>query len=734
MRFRTKLLLLSTSGVFLTGLAIVAAITQREHTVSGKITQEMNTQAIGECDKIAKDVYLMLRVQNESIQKKLQANLNVAANIVEQNGGISLSKETVHWNAVNQVNKTSVGVELPKVMVGKEWLGQNSDSQKSSPVVDLVQKIVGDTCTVFQRMDDAGSMLRVSTNVKKLDGSRAIGTFIPAKEPDGLANPVIEKVLRGETYIGRAFVVNAWYMAAYKPIFDAKKNVIGLLYVGVKQEDIPELRKGIMDIVAGKTGYAFILGGSNGQAGQYIISPKGKRDGENVIDTRAADGSLPIKAMVSESKATQNGECSHQTYLWRNPGDSSDRLKVASTTYFEPWDWVVGVSCYEDDFADVKKQVALQLRQLVYWCCGTAGAMLILFSCIALYASSRMAKPLLQTVEIMEAVAQGDYSRSLTITGNDEFGRMAKAINMANTVTRKKVDHLLDVVQTAAKGDLTKKVIVEGNGPIDELGAGIRKMIEDLTQLIRQLAESAGQFIEGSRTIAESSQTLAQGAQTQSAGVQQMTATIEELSRSVGEVKDRANESTLVAEKASRLAEEGGKAVQKSIASMEKIRGSSEKISEIIQVISEIASQTNLLALNAAIEAARAGEHGMGFAVVADEVRKLAERSNQAAREVSSLIKESTECVRDGSHLSVQTGDSLKQIIEASEETAAKIASIATATVEQAANAEEVSKAILSISSVTEQAAAGSEQMASSSQELSAQAAMIQNIVAGFRT
>ncbi len=734
MQFRTKILVLSTAGVLVTSLAIVAAIIQREHSVSTAITKEMNNQAIGECDKIARDIYLMLRVQNESIQKKLRANLNVAANILKEKGGISLSKDTVQWNAVNQASKEAVSVVLPKMLLGQEWLGQNSDPKIASPAVDNVQNLVGDTCTIFQRMDDAGSMLRVSTNIVKHDGSRAIGTFIPAREPDGTPNPVVEKVKRGETYIGRAFVVDAWYVAAYQPIFDAEKNVIGLLYVGVKQEDIPELRKGIMDIVAGKTGYAFILGGSNGQAGQYIISPQGKRDGENILDIRSADGKYPIRAMVTEAKTTQDGQCSHQTYLWRNPGDAKDRLKVASTTYFAPWDWVIGVSCYEDDFEDVKNQVASQLQRLVYWCCGVAGAMLVLFSWVAVYASSRMTKPLLQTVEVMEAVAQGDYSRSLNIAGKDEFGRMAKAINAANDVTRKKVDHLLEVVQAAAKGDLTKQVVAEGAGPIDELAAGIRQMINDLKQLIRQLAESANQFIEGSRTIAESSQTLAQGAQTQSAGVEQMTASIAELARSVGEVRERAAESTIVAEKANRFAEEGGAAVQKSIESMDKIRGSSEKISEIIKVISEIAGQTNLLALNAAIEAARAGEHGMGFAVVADEVRKLAERSNHAAREVSVLIKESAECVREGSLLSTQTGDSLKQIIEAAEETAAKISAIATATNEQAANADEVSKAIQSVAAVTEQAAAGSEEMASSSEELSAQAAMIQNMVAGFKT
>jgi methyl-accepting chemotaxis protein len=298
---------------------------------------------------------------------------------------------------------------------------------------------------------------------------------------------------------------------------------------------------------------------------------------------------------------------------------------------------------------------------------------------------------------------------------------------------RQKVDALLDVVNAAAKGDLTKTVKVEGDDAIDELAAGIKTMIVDLAQVIGQVTESASQFNEGSRVIAESSQSLAQGAQTQSSSVEEMSASVEELARSIQTVKDNAQEADKVATRTNDLADRGGQAVQKAVEAMSLIRTSSTQIGEIIQVISEIASQTNLLALNAAIEAARAGEHGMGFAVVADEVRKLAERSNQAAREISTLIKESTQRVEEGSQLSDEAGRALKEIIDGVRATVAKISEIAAATVQQAGNAEEVSRAIQGVAQVTEQSAAGSEEMASSSEELGAQASALRELVSRFR-
>jgi len=357
-------------------------------------------------------------------------------------------------------------------------------------------------------------------------------------------------------------------------------------------------------------------------------------------------------------------------------------------------------------------------------------------------------------LEVAELVAKRDYSREVEVTGDDALGQLGDGLRdffankkqleeeadeaariekeQAETL-RRKVDHLLSVVGAAAEGDLTKTITVEGDEPVDELAAGIKRMLQDLAGIIGQVTESAAQFNEGARVIAESSQSLAAGAQTQSSSVEEISASIEELSASIDRVKNNAHEADDMAKKTNTLAEQGGQAVQKSTEAMELIRTSSDQIAEIIQVISEIASQTNLLALNAAIEAARAGEHGMGFAVVADEVRKLAERSNQAAGEITSLIKESSNRVQEGAQLSDETGKALKEIVEGVQATVAKITEIAAATVEQATNAQQVSEAIQGVAQVTEQAAAGSEEMASSSEELGAQAGTLKELVARFK-
>ena len=183
------------------------------------------------------------------------------------------------------------------MMVGDTWLGKITDMSASAPVVDKVQNLVGGTCTIFQRINDAGDMLRVCTNVQKEDGSRAIGTYIPRTNPDGKPNPVLSSVLQGETYQGRATVMNKTYITAYEPILDQNKKVVGMLFVGVPQESVTALRASIMAAKVGKTGYVYVLDSK----GNYVISLGGKRDGECIWEAKDANGSLFIQEICKKA-------------------------------------------------------------------------------------------------------------------------------------------------------------------------------------------------------------------------------------------------------------------------------------------------------------------------------------------------------------------------------------------------------------------------------------------------
>ena len=165
------------------------------------------------------------------------------------------------------------------------------------------------------------------------------------------------------------------------------------------------------------------------------------------------------------------------------------------------------------------------------------------------------------------------------------------------------------------------------------------------------------------------------------------------------------------------------------ITAMEGIYTASEETSKIIKTIDEIAFQTNLLALNAAVEAARAGDAGAGFAVVADEVRSLAMRAAEAAKSTANLIEDTVSRVQEGKGLLDKTNNAFSVVASSPEQVSTLISEIATASNEQSQGIRQINTATTEMDKVVQQNAAGAEESASSSEELSAQAATMKSSV-----
>lgn len=156
-------------------------------------------------------------------QDKVNVAMNLAHSYFYNKGKLQENpKEKLHIDAMNQFSKTRHKVEVDSWTIGGQKLHYNYE------IVDTLKKLSVETITIFQKIDSG--FLRISTNVMKLDGTRAVGTFIPN------SSPVIQTINTGKTYIGRAFVVNAWYLTAYEPIV-INGEIKGILYVGVKELD-----------------------------------------------------------------------------------------------------------------------------------------------------------------------------------------------------------------------------------------------------------------------------------------------------------------------------------------------------------------------------------------------------------------------------------------------------------------------------------------------------------------
>ena len=257
----------------------------------------------------------------------------------------------------------------------------------------------------------------------------------------------------------------------------------------------------------------------------------------------------------------------------------------------------------------------------------------------------------------------------------------------------------------------------------------VRSITGPLNRIIGGLTEGADQVASAAGQVSSASQSLAEGATEQAAGLEETSSSLEEMSSMTKQNADNAQQANSLAAEARKAAGTGSESMGRMSCAIDEIQKSSDETAKIIKVIDEIAFQTNLLALNAAVEAARAGEAGKGFAVVAEEVRNLAMRSAEAAKNTASMIEESVKNANNGVEIAGEVSKVLQEIVEGVTKTTELVGEIAAASQEQAQGINQVNTAVNQMDKVTQQNAANAEESASASEELSAQAESMQQVV-----
>jgi len=233
---------------------------------------------------------------------RVKTNLAVAHAVFHSMPLTELSEEK-QMEVTHQITRNTHSVRL------KEWKWGSVILHESHALVDSLKNMFGGTVTVFQKSDSG--YVRVSTNVPDEKGHRATGTYIPND------SPVIRAIEQGETYYGRAYVVNDWYITAYEPLY-LDGEIKGILYVGDQEKDLTRLREIIYRLRIGETGYPFVFD----REGTLVMHPE--QEGEKW------EHFTHVKSMLESGKRS----------LVFRPEGSAKSLMLA-WEYFEPFELYV---------------------------------------------------------------------------------------------------------------------------------------------------------------------------------------------------------------------------------------------------------------------------------------------------------------------------------------------------------------------------------------------------------
>jgi methyl-accepting chemotaxis protein len=369
----------------------------------------------------------------------------------------------------------------------------------------------GAVSTIFARVGD--DFIRVSTSLKKQDGSRAIGTQLDRQ------GPAYALLLAGKSYTGLTTLFGKRYITQYKPVTEASGRVIGALFVGVGVDrQIQSIEDSIRQLKIGESGYYFVLDASNGpDRGKFIVHPA---SAGQVAD----DANAPYKKML-ETKEGQFAYASKDATL----GETSEREKYVSFITVPEWHWLIGGVVPRDEV--MAEVAATRNRFLLIGLVLVAG-----FMAIFLVAVRRLvSRPLDDAVTASECFASGDLSVRVGDGRDDEIGRLMNAIDgigegLARIVTQVRgasADMTKGTAKIAAgSGNIAARIATQASS-LEETAASM----EQITSTVQQNADHA---VEANTLVSSASEAALEGGR----AVERVVSTMGDISRSSQKITD----------------------------------------------------------------------------------------------------------------------------------------------------------------------------------------------------
>ncbi|MBF8763896.1 methyl-accepting chemotaxis protein [Pseudomonas putida] len=389
----------------------------------------------------------LLADQLDTFHGSLKDNTQRLSGLFERRFASGLS---LHAGQTVQV----AGYATPALYLGDQLL--NNDFQQ----VDDFQQMTAGIATVFVRSGD--DFVRISTNLKKQDGSRAIGTQLDRQ------HPAYAKLLAGQMYVGRAVLFDRNYMTRYVPMTDGNGRVIAVLFVGFDYTDAQNAQfANLKRLRIGQTGSLAL----QDEKGQWLVPP--------------ANAEQPL---------------------------------YSATAPFAEGPWTVVASMPLAEIREVTRSVGLRLAV------GSVLAMLMAVAA-TLWLLRRKLRPLDDLVRQAQALGAGDLNARLNVTSHDEIGQLARSFNTMGEALSNMVEHIRSAseqVSTRARSlsglsagacvgmDQQSGEITSMAGAVEEFSATSMNIADNMAGTERMARDNAQQTRVGRGAMEEASHSLKQ--------------------------------------------------------------------------------------------------------------------------------------------------------------------------------------------------------------------------------
>ncbi|MFC7462773.1 methyl-accepting chemotaxis protein [Hydrogenophaga defluvii] len=365
--------------------------------------------------------------------------------------------------------------QLPAVMFSLEeggdkprllWGGVDMAGNESA--VDQFQRQTGGVATVFMREGD--DFRRVTTSLKKEDGSRAVGTTLDRKHP---AYPLM---LEGKPYVGRAVLFGKNYMTKYEPVV-TNGRTIGILFIGHDMSAQFASLGATMALFAREHNRMFAVDLNSGQVFGQPNAPR-------------LDAEDKVLAQLREAVKAGEKQGSLQSETLPAVGLPHDDVNL-SWTHFPRWNWAIVKAERDSDSTALARRGVFTLLGVVFLGLVSAGFL------VAFAIRRMVSQPLQQALAAAENLARNDLTQPLVPRTQDEVGRVLSALE---SVRQHWVGSLMQIREVSAGLGTASSEIASGNHDLsartESAASSLEETassMEELTATVRQSADAAQQ-------------------------------------------------------------------------------------------------------------------------------------------------------------------------------------------------------------------------------------------------
>ena len=460
----------------------------------------------------------------------------------------------------------------------------------------------------------------------------------------------------------------------------------------------------------------------NDMTPRVVMHPiKPELEGQDVSGVTDPTGKKVYMAILD---AVKDGGRGQVDYLWPKPGASAPVPKISHVRAFPAWGWVIGTGIYVDDVDAVFEAQALTYGGVVLGILAVGGF-------VAMLISRSITVPLGRVTRAVDVLARGELGAEIADTERrDELGAIARALGTFRESlarTRALEQGMRQAEERSAQEAQRLRV---------QLATAFEAEVGGITRTVTESAQQLNGTARRMQTVSSDTQgraaAVAANADQASASVTAVAGAADRLSAAIEDIHGQSSRAVSMAARAAQEAERTNAAVVG-------LTTSARQIGDVIKLVGTIASQTNLLSLNAAVEAARAGDAGKGFAVVAREVKHLAAETAEAAKTITQQITSVQGATRDAAAaigaITATVGE-MRRIADAISSAVgrqrADTLEIRRSVAEAAGGTQEVSALITEVSHSTADAGSYAAVVLEASDELRAQAEVLDRELAAF--